>query len=140
MQIYTPETHNTQTHHQNLIETHTTITHWNPHHENWLKRTQKHNQDVVSQQSGHTCFGCEVNTEGSDGVFRRVSVQLSHQQVIVLHPQRKLLDIWVNEKTQESAMTESPEANSILLLCPVRAALIETSPVLNTVIGPLVPM
>lgn len=40
-----------------------------------------------------TGFGCEVDAESRDGVLRRVPVQLSHQQVVVLHPQRELLHV-----------------------------------------------
>lgn len=40
-----------------------------------------------------TSFGGEVDAEGSDGVLSWVSVQLGHKQVVVLHPQRKLLHI-----------------------------------------------
>lgn len=40
-----------------------------------------------------TGFGSEVDAESSDGVLGWVSVQLGHQQIVVLHPQRKLLHI-----------------------------------------------
>lgn len=47
-----------------------------------------------------TGFWGEVDTESSDGVLSRVPVQLSHQQVVVLHPQRKLLHICPTNQTQ----------------------------------------
>lgn len=40
-----------------------------------------------------TGFRCEVDAKSGDGVLCRVSVQLRHQQVVVLHPQRELLHV-----------------------------------------------
>ena len=48
---------------------------------------------MSSRVCGLTGLGCEVDTECSDGVIRRVVVQLCHQQIIILHPQRKLLHV-----------------------------------------------
>ena len=53
-----------------------------------------------------TGFGSEVDAERRDGVFGRVSVQLRHQQIVVLHPQRKLLNVW-----QTTTQKNSEEAN-----------------------------
>lgn len=40
-----------------------------------------------------TCLRCEIDTEGSDGVLWGITVKLCNKKIIVLHAQRKLLDI-----------------------------------------------
>ncbi len=40
-----------------------------------------------------TCFGSEIDAECRDHFTGRITVQLSDQQIIVLHTQRKLLHV-----------------------------------------------
>lgn len=40
-----------------------------------------------------TCFGGEVNAQRRDGVIGRVVIEFSHEEIVVLHPQRELLHV-----------------------------------------------
>ena len=47
-----------------------------------------------------TCFWCEVNSQRCNTVSSVISVHLCHQQIIILHPQWKLLHVWTKPNTK----------------------------------------